>query len=550
MSGSSRGRGAAWAAPVGGALTIFVALGAQVRAAEPATAIAGSDTVPLGSPDFYPSAEHPVGWRGDGTGHFPGATPPLTWGRTLDGRSSNIVWETPMPSDSGASAIVVGDKILVTSQGYDLVCVDKKTGKILWMRSVSPYDAVSKDEAERAAAPEIFRQVDELAAKRDAIAAEIVNGNPGAIQEKGAAKRTIEAEMDKLMKRADAKKYCPFRSGGDFRIEDGGPANPTPASDGRHVYVFNGMGVTACYGLNGEREWIIYEPLGVKGEHGIFCSPALVDDMVVVAPGGARYIVYDKATGRRIREDKLAAAMACASPVVLRADSRAYVVDSAAGLRRASDGQEICPRLTLGPSNISTPVWGGGYVFYLVPNPNRWQDPPVWCYKLPANVDAGFKPTLIKAEYPWQEDQAKWGNNYSLTSSPLYHEGLLYVVSNSGKLYVFDIERAALLYSQDLEITTKTGPGGGRPYDCGVSASPVLGGKHIFITGNEGSTVVIEPGRTFKMVARNSIARIHQLRYSWKTDFQESTISSAFLDGKQLFYRAERFLYCIGGLTP
>lgn len=35
---------------------------------------------PLGSPQFVPSPERPVGWRGDGTGRYPGATPPpATW---------------------------------------------------------------------------------------------------------------------------------------------------------------------------------------------------------------------------------------------------------------------------------------------------------------------------------------------------------------------------------------------------------------------------------------------------------------------------------------
>ena len=43
---------------------------------------AGRAGEPLrGSSDFAPSPEHPVGWRGDGSGRFPGAEPPLHWGR-------------------------------------------------------------------------------------------------------------------------------------------------------------------------------------------------------------------------------------------------------------------------------------------------------------------------------------------------------------------------------------------------------------------------------------------------------------------------------------
>jgi hypothetical protein len=34
----------------------------------------------LGSPDWRPSRDQPCGWRGDGTGRFPGATnPPVKW---------------------------------------------------------------------------------------------------------------------------------------------------------------------------------------------------------------------------------------------------------------------------------------------------------------------------------------------------------------------------------------------------------------------------------------------------------------------------------------
>lgn len=39
----------------------------------------------LGSADFLPTPEHPIGWRGDGTGKYPGATPTTAWGITLNG---------------------------------------------------------------------------------------------------------------------------------------------------------------------------------------------------------------------------------------------------------------------------------------------------------------------------------------------------------------------------------------------------------------------------------------------------------------------------------
>jgi outer membrane protein assembly factor BamB len=47
--------------------------------------------VELGSPKFQPSPQQPIGWRGDGTGCFPAATPPLEWYRRPVG-AFNDIW--------------------------------------------------------------------------------------------------------------------------------------------------------------------------------------------------------------------------------------------------------------------------------------------------------------------------------------------------------------------------------------------------------------------------------------------------------------------------
>src|SRR5438105_15850316 len=51
----------------------------------------------LGAADFLPSPERPIGWRGDGSGRFPGATPPLNWSRRVDGISSQIMVQAAKP---------------------------------------------------------------------------------------------------------------------------------------------------------------------------------------------------------------------------------------------------------------------------------------------------------------------------------------------------------------------------------------------------------------------------------------------------------------------
>ena len=43
--------------------------------------LASAESAPRGSVAFQPSPENPVGWRGNGSGRYPGAEPPLHWGR-------------------------------------------------------------------------------------------------------------------------------------------------------------------------------------------------------------------------------------------------------------------------------------------------------------------------------------------------------------------------------------------------------------------------------------------------------------------------------------
>ena len=51
----------------------------------------------LGSPDFYPSPERPIGWRADGTGRFPAANPPTQWGRTIKGFYAELQCQAGKP---------------------------------------------------------------------------------------------------------------------------------------------------------------------------------------------------------------------------------------------------------------------------------------------------------------------------------------------------------------------------------------------------------------------------------------------------------------------
>ena len=105
-------------------LIVTLALAATLHAA---------DAVPTGHPDFYPSPERPIGWRGDGTGAWPGADVIATWNANT---GDNVVWKVETPGAGLCQPIVVGEKLFVTSDPNLLLCYNVNDGKLLWQTAI------------------------------------------------------------------------------------------------------------------------------------------------------------------------------------------------------------------------------------------------------------------------------------------------------------------------------------------------------------------------------------------------------------------------------
>jgi len=76
-------------------------------------------------------------WRGP---EFNGAAPSVT-GLPITFSKNEATWATPLPGHAGSSPIVWGDRIFLTtpdeSRNLNLLCLDAKTGKILWSKTVA-----------------------------------------------------------------------------------------------------------------------------------------------------------------------------------------------------------------------------------------------------------------------------------------------------------------------------------------------------------------------------------------------------------------------------
>ncbi len=469
---------------------------------------------------------------------------------------NNIAWIAPMPGTTQAMPIIVGDMIFTTAHPYNLVCVEKKTGKLLWVRPNSPYDAATAEE--RKAKPEVFAQMDALAAKRDAFYTDFVAGKwptAKAVYEE----TSLEAELDKLMLQVDEKYTRPKEQG-----EPDWWTIPTPVSDGQRVYTFVERGVSACYDLDGKRQWIRYEQPKHQ-HHGFFGSPVMADKKFVIldgtvtalsaADGAVKWSVdLEKMKSWRIWFGSLSRFSLAGTDYVLCPGGNIVM--------RASDGKVFGSQ---GYGNFdATPVFSDGLAWQslgaaLAVNPIE-----------PA-PDGGVTVKPAKA-ITWKEpEQNLLGLNFYqghwLEASPLIHDGLAYFVTGNGVLMVFDAATQALVYRQELPLDLFQAERG--RYYCG--ASPTLAGSYIYLMGSTGVTIIIRPGRKYEEVARNRIQLLSQasfvvdgsLRGTYKgrtlgnygyfvwnpqycPEYQECTMTSTpIFEGKRMYFRGQENLYCI-----
>lgn len=81
-------------------------------------------------------AASPAGFRGDGSGRYPDANPPVIWSTT-----SNVVWKVAFTNGSNSSPLLVGDRIITCAEPSSIICVSAKDGAILWQDTVTNFPA-------------------------------------------------------------------------------------------------------------------------------------------------------------------------------------------------------------------------------------------------------------------------------------------------------------------------------------------------------------------------------------------------------------------------
>lgn len=471
--------------------------------------------------------------------------------------SKNIAWMTRMTGRSISQPIVVGDRIFVGSATSDLMCIDKKSGKVLWVRPNTPYDALTPDE--RAAIPGMQDKIEPLVAKLNKLTDELVAAINAAVSADGMSSAQ-QTEVDKKVKlRSDAekavhdafeaidkKKYCAL-----YRNEVS-PANATPVSDGQHVWWgcggsqwSTGNYLIACFDLDGKRVWTRLDSTLGAAEHGNHVSPALVDGKIIWS-AHQTLVGLDAKTGQEVwrtnttktpRDDWTNAP---GQPVIAKVGDLSVIV-AHKGLYRVSDGVAVGPTFMDTMFTSAAPIVEDGVVYDCARYRGGGKPLSFIAVKLPASAGP-------RAEVLWDPDGKEVstptrGFAFQIASC-LYVDGAVYYVDMTGGLSVVDPAGKKCLYRLWLD--------GYNRYSrmvFGFCASPTMAGKakSIYIVDDSGFTHILAPGPTFKEIGRNVLENVHLSGQGGNPCRQESFYTSPWFEGNAMYLHGEEYLYCIGG---
>jgi len=305
-------------------------------------------------------------------------------------------------------------------------------------------------------------------------------------------------------------------------------ANPTPATDGKHVVASFGSEGLYCYSMAGELLW--KKGLGKLGsgwffnpdyEWGFGSSPVLFEDKVIVqcdvGPKESFIAAYYLADGRIAWQTPRDEIPSWSTPTVVRPQhSPPELVTVATRFARGYDpytGKELWRLGKFSEIAIPSPFYANGLI-YLTTGYRPVQ--PIYAVKPGAKGDI----TLEKGKE--SSDRIAWskqrGGPYLPT--PLVYGNFLYVCSNSGVLSCYEATTGKSVYQQRL---------GGKH---GYTASVVAADGRIYCTDEEGNVRVVQAGKEFKLIAVNKLG--------------EDCLSHPAISNGKIFFRCREHVLAFG----
>ena len=294
-------------------------------------------------------------------------------------------------------------------------------------------------------------------------------------------------------------------------------ASPTPVTDGKTVFAVFGGGGVAALDFNGDVLWTNRD-FDFFSEHGLGASPVLYKDTLImvfdpssrdqreekvgwkVPWDGAAIWALDKKTGSIVWEAKRGKSrLAHVTPNFMDVNGKPQLISGAGDVIQGFDpdsGERLWSVYSQGEGVVPAIVVGGGLAYSI----------------------SGFEATTIRAVAPGGKIIWEQTRSASHIPSLIYDRGLLFNMHEGGVATCMNAETGEVIWQERV---------GGQHW-----ASPVLADGRIYFLSEEGETVVIEPGREYKELARNNL--------------HEHAQASIAVSGGRLYIRTAQHLWAIG----
>ncbi len=317
----------------------------------------------------------------------------------------------------------------------------------------------------------------------------------------------------------------------------GSGSNPSPTTDGEHVFVYYRSGDVGCVNPDGDIVW--HRNLQEEfGEDTLWwdlgSSPVLTEDALVIAvmqspPSPSYLIALDKKTGQTkwMHKRELAApeeaAQSYTSPLAAVVDGRNVLAVLGADhltVHDASNGEELGRLGGFNPGgekffrSIASPAISGNVI--LCPYARGATLTAVDMSKLMAGAE---KDAIL-----WQRD----GLNIDVPT-PAIHDGKVYLCQDRGQVLALDLSSGETLWELDLPR-----------HRANYSSSPLVTPTHLYATREDGHVFVVKlpenAGEQGELVGESSLG-----------DEEQFTVASPIPFGDRLMFRTARTLVSLGG---
>ena len=289
----------------------------------------------------------------------------------------------------------------------------------------------------------------------------------------------------------------------------GGMAVPTPATDGRAVYVLFGTGELAALDFAGKPLWVRsladeYGPF--RNRWGMGTSPVLADGTLYVQVdhwSQSYLLAVDPATGSNRWKADRPTAVNWTSPLAVKVKNRLQIVTFGTHTARgydAASGEEL---------------WQvEGMHQQCIPSPVVHDDLVIACSgenTMAIRLDGG-RGDLTRSHVVWKNKKVS-----AFVPSPLSYAGYVYVPTDKGFVTCLDAQTGKQVWKERVGDN--------------FHASPVAAAGKVYFAAKDGTVKVVRAGPSFEVLAENPLG--------------EGLVASPALSQGQVFLRGEKHLYCI-----